>query len=85
METAELFPYPDGESISLSYIPKIVKWIMHLHVPKIVDFISTCMALFSLSHSTVLSEEQKQNLSMFVDPVAKFFEAGLEPLVSDIL
>ncbi len=64
-ETAELFPYPDGEW-------RGVGWEMH---PDKYDLLmcSICCHLYA-----VLTDEQRQNASMFVDPVTKFFEVILQ-------
>ena len=64
MNTKELFPFPDGQYSALSINPELacarVNFLIHNHI---------------IIH-TVLTDEQRQNLVMYVDPVDKFFSVS---------
>ena len=77
METKELFPFPEGVWYRRVYVCVCV-------CVRCVYMVCVCVWCVWRRHLSknglgrsfpvVLSEEQRQNLGMFIDPVTKFFE-----------
>ena len=90
METEELFPYPEGsEEKSSSHLGSkfekaqlfMIAFLLTPHHTSGIDLIvSACIVWYIIItplpslHATVLNAEQKESISLLVDPVTKFFE-----------
>ena len=89
METAELFPFPEGAWNKLGPLPPLSLSLSLSHTHTHTHTTHTIILIHLHKHyiifsQTVLTEEQKQNVGMFVDPVTKFFEVSATYWIADI-
>ena len=83
METAELFPFPEGVCVCVCVCVCVEGGggcgcvcvvCMYPGKTRGEEERETLFFICACFFPAVLTEEQRQNLSMFIDPVTKFFE-----------